>query len=235
MTTPIRHELVQRVRAAWPVHSAGHGRHDLAGASIPDGSVAAALVDLAVDTVLDALAGRAEPREHPMPGNVLVHVQGMGGDSAANPDDQVAGEIRTPTDDLDHAMLLTSDTGRVEYGDALHKAVLDLDMPARLLPSSTPGHHHLLIDRLIPWDVYLELLRALARAGLFESGYVGAAERRGHTAVRLPWLRKGDQAPPPPPGAELIADRAHARAAAARSAAEQGDEVPVDPWARAAS
>jgi hypothetical protein len=75
-------------------------------------------------------------------------------------------------------------------GTNRHKPVLDLDLPAKLLPSSTPGHFHLFIDKEMSWETYEQLLRALADAGLIEPGYVSASQSRGYTAVRLPWIRK---------------------------------------------
>lgn len=78
-----------------------------------------------------------------------------------------------------------------------HKLVIDLDVPATLVPSTTPGHSHLYIDHPMTWRTYLDVLRALARAGIVEEGYVGASEARGYTAVRLPWIRKGAPKPKP--------------------------------------
>jgi hypothetical protein len=114
-----------------------------------------------------------------------------------------ADEERFFTRNLDEASVITSrvaDQGPVYHAveepsglgldDMLHKVVLDIDMPAVLVPSSTPGHFHLLIDHELMWTDYVILLRALVRAGLVEPGYVKAAERRGFTAVRLPWIRK---------------------------------------------
>lgn len=72
-----------------------------------------------------------------------------------------------------------------------HRLVIDLDVPAVLVPSSTPGHSHLYIDAPMNWAQYRKVLRALSEAGIVESGYVGASEARGYTAVRLPWIRKG--------------------------------------------
>lgn len=72
----------------------------------------------------------------------------------------------------------------------MHMPVLDLDVPATLLPSSTPGHSHLFLDRRIFWDDYVNLLDALAACGLVEAGYVRVSKARGYTAVRLPWVRK---------------------------------------------
>lgn len=78
--------------------------------------------------------------------------------------------------------------------DGMHYPVLDLDgIALEVRDSGTPGHTHLLIDHPIPWDDYAQLLRALAKAGLLEPGYVEASIDRGHTAIRLPGCRKPDQ------------------------------------------
>lgn len=71
-----------------------------------------------------------------------------------------------------------------------HTIVLDVDVPARLVPSSTPGHSHLFIDVRVGWPRLRGLLHALADAGVIERGYADASIERGHTAVRLPWKRK---------------------------------------------
>jgi hypothetical protein len=60
----------------------------------------------------------------------------------------------------------------IEGSDSLHTIMLDLDVPATLVPSSTPGHSHLYID--VP----------------LEDGYVSASIERGHTALRLPGVKK---------------------------------------------
>lgn len=71
-----------------------------------------------------------------------------------------------------------------------HAPVLDIDIPHELVPSSTPGHSHLYLDIPMTWRQYKRLLKALARAGVVEKGYVEASIRRKHTAVRVPWLKK---------------------------------------------
>lgn len=80
-----------------------------------------------------------------------------------------------------------------EIAGGLHCPVLDIDIPAFLVPSSTPGHSHLYIDHPMTWRKYKRLLRALARSGIVEKGYVQASIRRRHTAVRVPWRKKDDQ------------------------------------------
>jgi len=79
----------------------------------------------------------------------------------------------------------------VAYTDHLHYPVLDLDFGVQVVPSSTPGQYHLYLDRIVSWEKYSRVLDAMADAGLLERGYVDASKKRGHTAVRLPWVRKG--------------------------------------------
>lgn len=73
----------------------------------------------------------------------------------------------------------------------LHWPVLDLDMPCHLIPSTTEGHFHLVIEHPIPWNEYKKLLTALADAGIIEQGYMKVAKKHGYTAIRRPGVRKG--------------------------------------------
>lgn len=72
----------------------------------------------------------------------------------------------------------------------MHRVVLDIDHDAALIPSSTPGHFHLLIDVNMPWDKYSKLLDALAEAGVIEDGYAGASKAKKYSAIRTPWTVK---------------------------------------------
>lgn len=71
-----------------------------------------------------------------------------------------------------------------------HKVILDIDFPAQLIPSSTPGHYHLYIDKEMSERAYFNLVAAFVQAGIIEQGYLGASERRGYTSARLPWIKK---------------------------------------------
>jgi hypothetical protein len=77
-------------------------------------------------------------------------------------------------------------------GKARHAVVLDIDHPAWLVKSTTPGHYHLYIDVPggIPHELYLALLGTLADCGVIEPGYARASQARGHSDVRLPWVKK---------------------------------------------
>jgi hypothetical protein len=141
-----------------------------------------------------------DDRSLPLDGQMLAYV-----DFDESPPEGVAYTRPSETADLDQANLITSRVaGQIEDGflDLLggpnHKVVLDIDLPARLLPSSTPGHHHLFIDKAIPWDDYVNLLEALAACGLVERGYVYASKERGYTCVRLPWVKKVEPPEPVP-------------------------------------
>lgn len=74
-----------------------------------------------------------------------------------------------------------------------HIVLLDLDVEAYLIPSSTPGHSHLIINEEITWWEYDAIMAAMVDAGLVESGYHKASRKRGFAAIRLPWVKKGDE------------------------------------------
>ncbi|WP_405057087.1 hypothetical protein OG474_30665 [Kribbella sp. NBC_01505] len=75
-------------------------------------------------------------------------------------------------------------------GTERHTLMLDLDVPATLVPSTTPGHSHLYIDIELPWDQVQNILAALTQAGIVEEGYLSASLDRGFTTLRLPWVTK---------------------------------------------
>lgn len=107
--------------------------------------------------------------------------------SSTNPDYDGKNE---PTEDLKRAEVILSTVDGDYKGEPLHKPVLDIDMAVTILPSSTEGHHHLFIDKEMPWSQYEKLLTVLAEVGIIEKGYLGACKARKHSAVRLPWIKK---------------------------------------------
>lgn len=74
----------------------------------------------------------------------------------------------------------------------LHLPVLDIDFPARLIPSTTEGHFHLYLDGMAPltWPRYKALLEALSAAGVIHPGYLSASVHRGQSLVRKPGVKK---------------------------------------------
>jgi hypothetical protein len=102
---------------------------------------------------------------------------------------------RAPTRDLDEAQAASSQIN----GDEGHYLLLDLDLPAWLVPSSTPGHSHLYVetDKPIQWQHLKKALIALALCGVLEDGYVMASLDRESTTLRLPWVHKAVTPVPP--------------------------------------
>lgn len=123
------------------------------------------------------------PHEHPMPGQMLIRVRDW---HSSDSEDQSTGP--EPVTELDRANAVTS---AVDYTQRkMHRPVLDLDVPAKLIPSTTEGHHHLLIDVPMSWEQYQKLMTVLAEVGIVEPGYTQASVARGYSAVRLPWVKK---------------------------------------------
>lgn len=72
----------------------------------------------------------------------------------------------------------------------MHAPALDIDLPCKLIESSTPGHFHLYIEKEITWRRYKVLLTALAEAGIIESGYAQSSIRKGQSFLRKPGVKK---------------------------------------------
>lgn len=107
-------------------------------------------------------------------------------DKGASSKDGSFGAHPIKTTELDDANVVSSRLKDTDH----HKVVIDLDMDAALIPSSTPGHHHLMIDKTLPWGKYRHLLEALFDAGLIQKGYYEASVNRGATVIRTPWTKK---------------------------------------------
>jgi hypothetical protein len=67
-----------------------------------------------------------------------------------------------------------------------HAPALDIDIPARLVASKTPGHSHLYLDVSLSWRQYKRLLKALAKAGVIEWSWYRSAVRSGSTLLTVP-------------------------------------------------
>lgn len=99
--------------------------------------------------------------------------------------------------DLEHSNVVSSlrKKGLFDPNERKHALLIDLDVPAHLVPSTTGGHSHLYVDVAIPHHRYMALLSALADAGVIEQGYASVSIERGHSDLRLPWVEKGDPSP----------------------------------------
>lgn len=77
-------------------------------------------------------------------------------------------------------------------GPPLHGVAIDLDLPATMVPSSTPGHHHLYIHAPMTWAEYSTLLRALRDARVISNNYFEMALERKQSMLRAPGVTKKD-------------------------------------------
>lgn len=89
----------------------------------------------------------------------------------------------------DEANLISSLSSNTTW----HRPIIDIDIPAALVPSSTPGHNHLYIDCLISSHAYGALLTALEAAGIVQGGIVRQFNLLGETVVRAPHVKKGGE------------------------------------------
>lgn len=94
-----------------------------------------------------------------------------------------------------------ADTVKNHHRDGNHVVAIDVDLPCHLIETS-PGHHHLVIEREMSWARYRALLVALAEADIIERGFLEAClERRAshlriHPGTPLQVLQVDDHAEP---------------------------------------
>lgn len=108
-------------------------------------------------------------------------------DFTPNSIEYMPDESVTTTDKLDDAVMITSN---LVADPGYHLIAIDLDIPAALVPSSTPGHSHLYIDQALTWEQYQHLLGTLAALNIIEMGYFLASMNRKATALRAPGVEK---------------------------------------------
>lgn len=68
--------------------------------------------------------------------------------------------------------------------EGMHMPALDIDLPCRLVESTTKGHYHLFIDKPMTWESYRLLLEALEELGIIEKGFLDASVARGASFLR---------------------------------------------------
>lgn len=107
----------------------------------------------------------------------MIHEPGYGSHEA--------GRIECAVDDPE-ATLVSSKI----VGYELHAPTIDIDLPCQLIPSATPDHYHLLIEKVMTWDQYQKFLDVMVEVGLVEKGYVKASKRDGYSAIRIPGVLK---------------------------------------------
>lgn len=75
--------------------------------------------------------------------------------------------------------------------DGKHRPALDIDVPVRVIPSSTGDHWHLYFPTVeLDAEQYWKLLDALVEAGIVGYGFAYHSKRRGASWLRLPGVKK---------------------------------------------
>lgn len=124
---------------------------------------------------------------------LLGRLQAFSVNWSPKPDEYVLGRDRQveSLDAADVASSLIKDDWRGGH----HIIALDIDYPVHVVPSSTPGHSHLYIDVPggIPHQGYMALVSLLGHLKVIEEGYASVSIQRGHTDLRLPWVKKGHE------------------------------------------
>lgn len=87
-----------------------------------------------------------------------------------------------PAEHPDEATLISSRIAG-QATDA-HVIAVDIDLPCHLIETS-PGKHHLIIEKALTWPQYETLLCALANCGVVEPGFVAASLERKSTELRI--------------------------------------------------
>jgi hypothetical protein len=109
-----------------------------------------------------------------------LYVENMGSNYNAEFDERV----EVPEDE---ANLVSSR----ELGSDMHRPVIDIDFPCSLVPSGTPDHFHLYLDKPMTWRAYKRLLAELYKTGIVEKGFYELSVKRGASFVRHPNHPKG--------------------------------------------
>ena len=72
-----------------------------------------------------------------------------------------------------------------------HRPAIDVDVPVRLIPSSTEDHWHLYFPTIsLTWEQYEVLLEALVKVGIVQENYLKHSRERKQTLLRLPHVKK---------------------------------------------
>jgi len=106
---------------------------------------------------------------------------------------EVLFSSETPVDDGKDPVLVEQPDANLVGSltdEGKHMPLLDIDYDAQLLPSSTPGHFHLYLNKGVDWDKYQKVLIAMGEAGLIQKGFMDWSLKRGQSFLRPPGVMK---------------------------------------------
>ncbi|KKR09437.1 MAG: hypothetical protein UT43_C0009G0009 [Parcubacteria group bacterium GW2011_GWC1_39_29] len=65
-------------------------------------------------------------------------------------------------------------------------SILEVEFPIQLIPSTTPRHYHLYLDRKISWEQYMLVLKSAYETGIINRGFYEMSIKNGQSMVLLP-------------------------------------------------
>lgn len=77
-------------------------------------------------------------------------------------------------------------------GCKFHAPVFDIDVACQLRPSKTEGHFHLYCSVPTTWRRYKRAMKAMAKAGIVDQGWVKLAQKRKFGLVCTPITGRHD-------------------------------------------
>lgn len=95
-----------------------------------------------------------------------------------------------PDQKIEDASLYDANLITSEAAEGWHFPLIDIDMECALIPSTTPGHYHLYIDRPMRFDNYVKLLNVMRDVGIVQPGFADGTEKRGYGSLRMPHIKK---------------------------------------------
>lgn len=111
---------------------------------------------------------------------IHYHSNAIESDTYVTPEDEIRQAVTDPKD----ANLISSE--HRAPGSKFHYLMLDLDIPHQYIPSSTEGHGHLIIEKVMHEDTMWKILDMLVKAGILQEAFVTLAKRRGAVFLRHP-------------------------------------------------
>lgn len=109
----------------------------------------------------------------------------IGGDPGKSQPDKEPGDYTpTRTEATPHGSAADLISSKLDDQTNRHVVAIDIDLPCHLIETS-PGKHHLIVEKAMPWDQYRLILVALEAAGIIEPGYLEASLARRATYLRI--------------------------------------------------
>lgn len=76
-------------------------------------------------------------------------------------------------------------SSQLRHGDH-HVLVLDIEHSVEVVRTNKAGHHHVYINKSMPWEKYVKIIEAMADAGVVDEQWATQALTQGYAHASLP-------------------------------------------------